>query len=115
MAANTENQETMNMWVQTPWRSKETPDVDPCYVIYTNWLSTFDDQRLNCASLGQLRKATVPVNKFLVVGIRVAPQALGIVGSNPTRGTDICPHFPVLWYSVYVQALLWTNLPFKES
>jgi hypothetical protein len=33
-----------------------------------------------------------------------------IVGSNSTRGMDVCPRFPV-----YVQALRWADPPSKES
>jgi hypothetical protein len=40
---------------------------------------------------------------------------IGIAGSNPTRGMDVCPRFSVLCYPVYVAALRRANPPSKES
>jgi len=39
----------------------------------------------------------------------------GIVGSNPTRGMDICTICYVLCSLVTVEALQWTDPPSKES
>jgi hypothetical protein len=40
---------------------------------------------------------------------------IGIAGSNPARGMDVCLRLSVLWYPVYVEALRWTDPPAKES
>jgi hypothetical protein len=39
----------------------------------------------------------------------------GIVGSNPARAMDVCPHSSVPCCPVLVEALQWTDPPFKES
>jgi hypothetical protein len=38
-----------------------------------------------------------------------------IMGSNPTRGMDVCPHFSVLCCPVQVKSLRWAGPPSKES
>jgi hypothetical protein len=40
---------------------------------------------------------------------------IGIAGSNPARGMDICLRFSVLCCPVQVEALRWTDPPAKES
>jgi hypothetical protein len=40
---------------------------------------------------------------------------IGIVGSNPARGMDVCPRFSVLCCPVYVEALCRADPPSKES
>lgn len=37
-----------------------------------------------------------------------------VVGSNPSKGIDVNPRFPVL-YSMYVEVLHWANSPFTEA
>jgi hypothetical protein len=37
------------------------------------------------------------------------------MGSNPTQGMDVCPHFSVLCCSVYVETLGLADPPSKES
>jgi hypothetical protein len=39
----------------------------------------------------------------------------GIVGSNPARDMDVCPHFSVLCCPVYVETLHWADPLSKES
>jgi hypothetical protein len=40
---------------------------------------------------------------------------IGIAGSNPTRGMDVCLRLSVLCCPVSVEALCWTDPPAKES
>jgi hypothetical protein len=39
----------------------------------------------------------------------------GIVGSNPARGTEMCPRFSALYCPVYVVTLRRADPPSKES
>jgi len=39
----------------------------------------------------------------------------GIVGSSPAQGTDECPQFSVLFWTVQVDTLRQTDLPPKDS
>jgi hypothetical protein len=39
----------------------------------------------------------------------------GVVGSNPTRGMDVCPRFSVLCCPVRVEVLRRADPPSKES
>jgi hypothetical protein len=38
----------------------------------------------------------------------------GVVGSNPTRGTDVCPRFSLLCCPVQVEALRRADPPSKD-
>jgi len=40
---------------------------------------------------------------------------IGIAISNPTRGTDVCPHFSVLFGPAEVEAMRQADPPSKES
>jgi hypothetical protein len=40
---------------------------------------------------------------------------MGIAGSNPAGGMNVCPRFPVLCCPVSVEALRWTDPPTKKS
>jgi len=40
---------------------------------------------------------------------------IGIAGSNPARGMDVCPCFSVLCCPAPVEALRWPKPPTKES
>jgi hypothetical protein len=40
---------------------------------------------------------------------------IGIAGSNPAQGMDMCPRFSVLCWPVLVETLCWTDPPTKES
>jgi hypothetical protein len=40
---------------------------------------------------------------------------IGIAGSNPASGMDVCPRVSVLCCPVSVEALCWTDPPSKES
>jgi hypothetical protein len=41
--------------------------------------------------------------------------SIGIAGSNPAWGMDVCPRVSVLCCPVSVEALCWTDPPAKES